>query len=114
MRNSCCSRAAAVPTAVFLLFTASYAYAQTAPAVSNVRAAQRADGSRLVDIHYDLSHGAACTVWPVLSGDAGVSWSVPGMRLTGDLGPAVTPGTNNHSIWELLRPCVRVRIPPRS
>jgi len=52
------------------LFSAA-ATAQPAPVVSNVRAAQRADASRLVDIRYDLAHNAACTVWVVLSGDGG-------------------------------------------
>ncbi len=52
-----------------LAASASTAFAQTAPVVSNVRAAQRGDGSRLVDIYYDLSHNAACTVWAVLCGD---------------------------------------------
>jgi hypothetical protein len=51
------------------LMTAT-AFAQTAPVVSNVRAAQRGDGSRLVDIRYDLAHNAGCTVWPVLSGQS--------------------------------------------
>jgi formylglycine-generating enzyme required for sulfatase activity len=78
----------------------SAAYAQGAPVVSNVRASQRGDGSRLVDIRYDLAHNAACTVWPVLSGDAGVSWSVPAMTLTGDIGPGVSPGTFKHIIWD--------------
>jgi formylglycine-generating enzyme required for sulfatase activity len=36
----------------------------------------------------------------VVSGDGGVSWSVPAMTLTGDLGPGVTPGTDRHIIWD--------------
>ena len=71
-------RATAV-SAVLLVLVTGTAFAQTAPTVSNVRATQRGDGSRLVDIRYDLAHNAACTVWAVLSGDGGVSWSVPAM-----------------------------------
>ena len=66
----------------FLGMVATAAYAQTAPVVSNVRATQRGDASRLVDIYYNLSHNAACTVWAVVSGDDGASWSVPAMTLT--------------------------------
>lgn len=76
------------------------AFAQTAPAVTNVTASQRGDGSRLVDIRYDLAHNAACTVWAVLSGDAGVSWSVPAMTLTGDFGSGIAPSTNKHIVWD--------------
>jgi hypothetical protein len=60
---------------VLLVLVTGTAYAQTAPTVTNVRAAQRGDGSRLVDIRYDLAHQAAYTVWPVLSGDGGNSQS---------------------------------------
>jgi len=98
-RKSKWVRATAV-SAVLLVLSTGAAFAQSAPVVSNVRAVQRGDGSRLVDIRYDLAHNAACTVWPVLSGDGGVSWSVPAMTLTGDLGPGVAPGTNRHIIWD--------------
>ena len=83
----------------FAALLSQAASAQTAPVVSNVRASQRGDGSRIVDIYYDLAHNAACTVWPVLSGDGGASWNVPAMTLTGNLGPGVTPGNNRHIVW---------------
>lgn len=96
-------KGATAVSAVLLVLVAGTAFAQTAPTVSNVRAAQRGDGSRLVDIHYDLAHNAACTVWAVVSGDGGVSWSVPAMTLTGDLGHNVASGTNKHVIWDAGR-----------
>jgi formylglycine-generating enzyme required for sulfatase activity len=68
--------------------------------VSNVRASQRTDGSRLVDLYYDLAHTAGCTVWPVFSADGGASWNVPAMTFTGDLGPGVAPGTFKHIVWD--------------
>jgi len=77
--------------------------AQTAPVVSNVRASQRADASRMVDIYYDLSHDAPCTVWPVISGDGGATWNVPALTLTGDVGHNVAPGTNKHIVWDAGR-----------
>jgi len=60
---------------VLFAASASTAFAQTGPTVGNVRASQRNDGSRRVDIRHDIAHNAACTVWPVLSGDGGVSRS---------------------------------------
>jgi formylglycine-generating enzyme required for sulfatase activity len=86
-----------------LLFLSPARGQPVAPVVSDVRAAQRADASRLVDIHYDLSHNAPCTVWPVVSGDGGVSWNVPAMTLTGDFGPNVAPGLNKHIVWDAGR-----------
>jgi hypothetical protein len=79
---------------------ASSGVAQTAPAVSNVRASQRGDASKLVDVYYDLEHHAPCTVWVVFSGDDGISWNVPAMTLTGDLGPSVAPAANRRIVWD--------------
>lgn len=85
---------------IFLTAFVSTAFAQGGPTVSNVIATQRADGSRLVDIHYDLANQTPCTVWPVLSADGGTSWSVPAMSFAGDLGPNITPGTNRTIVWD--------------
>ena len=63
------------PYLTLVALISSTAFAQTALTVTNIRAAQRGDGSRLVDIRYDLANQAACTVWAVVSGDGGVSWS---------------------------------------
>lgn len=90
---------------VLLAASASTGLAQTAPCLppstrgdtggsSYVRAPQRGDGSRLVDITRCATaalavcclnpttdrtpHHAAGTVWVVLSGDGGVSWSEQG------------------------------------
>lgn len=79
---------------------ASATFAQTGPTVSNVTAAERADGSRLVDIRYNLVNQSACTVWAALSADGGASWSVPAMTFTGDFGSNVAPGANRHIVWD--------------
>ena len=90
---------------LLLAASASTAFAQTAPPLppsqrgdqggsSYVRAAQRSNGSRLADISRCATavsavcclnpttdrtpHHAAGTVWIVLSGDGGVSWSEQG------------------------------------
>ena len=90
---------------VLLAGSASTAFAQTAPSLppstradqggsSYVRAAQRGDGSRLMDISRCATavsavcclnpttdrtpHHAGGTVWVVLSGDGAVSWSKQG------------------------------------
>jgi formylglycine-generating enzyme required for sulfatase activity len=89
--------------AVLFVVIASTVRAQTAPVVNNVRASQRADASRLVDIYYDLTHNAPCTVWPVVSGDGGATWNVPALTLTGNVGHNVAPGPDRHIVWDAGR-----------
>jgi len=72
------------------------------PVVSNIRVSQRADESKLVDIWYDLADadGDACTIWVAISGDNGVTWSVPALTLVGHIGANMTAGTNKHVVWD--------------
>ena len=58
----------------------------SAPRVSNVRASQRGDDSKLVDVYYDLADadGDACTVWVIASNDGGATWRVPIVTVWGD------------------------------
>ena len=60
------------------------------------------DDSKLVDIYYDLADadGDNCTVWIVISDDGGVTWTVPAMTFTGNIGQGVTPGNGKHAIWD--------------
>ena len=71
--------------------------------VSNVVAAQRTDGSRIVDITYDLAVDAVFPSYTILmevSSDGGTTYSPTSLRCTGDIGPNVFAG--NHSIqWDL-------------
>jgi MYXO-CTERM domain-containing protein len=85
---------------ILLAASASTAFAQTAPTVSNVRASQRGDASLLVDIYYDLSHNTDCTVWTVLSGDGGQTWTLPMTSLSGAVGAGVTPSLSRHIVWD--------------
>ena len=66
-----------------------------APAVSNVRAAQR-PGTRLVDIYYDLadSDSATLAVSVAVSTNGGASYTLPATSFSGSgWGSAVTPGS---------------------
>ena len=77
-------------------------WANNAPQISNVSASQRGDGSRLVDIYYNLADadGDACTVWVSVSSDGGTSWRVPTRTFSGHVGQGVAPGAGKHIIWD--------------
>jgi len=89
-------------SAFFVLLFPALALANSAPVVSNVIAAQRADNSKLVDIYYDLADadGDSCTVWVAVSDDGGATWRVPALTFSGHIGPGITPGLNKHVIWD--------------
>jgi formylglycine-generating enzyme required for sulfatase activity len=80
----------------------SAVFANSAPVVSNVTATQRSDDSKLVDIYYDLADtdGDNCTVWVTISDNGGVTWTVPAMTFTGNVGSGVTPGSGKQIIWD--------------
>ncbi len=69
--------------------------------VSNVKASQRADHSKVVDIYYDLAdpNGDVCTITVKASDDAGATWTVPIAALTGAVGGGIVPGSGKHIIW---------------
>jgi formylglycine-generating enzyme required for sulfatase activity len=64
---------------------------------------QRIDGSKIIDIYYDLSDidNDCCTVTLKLSDDYGATYSIiPDPALTtGDIGSNVIPGQNKHILW---------------
>lgn len=72
------------------------------PVVSNVAFAQRTDGSRLVDVTYDLADadGDACAITLQASDDGGATWIMPCTRTWGDAGPAVAPGPGKALVWD--------------
>ena len=90
----------------FVLFLLCAMAAQAdGPVVSNVRASQRTDGSKTVDVYYDLS-GAAGPVGisVVFSDNDGVNFNTmpsPG-AISGDVGSNVTNGTNLHIVWNAV------------
>lgn len=78
--------------------------ANSAPVVSNVTASQRTDGSKQVDIRYNLADadGDACAVSVVVSNDGGSTWTVPASTFDGGsaVGAGVTPGIGKLIVWD--------------
>jgi formylglycine-generating enzyme required for sulfatase activity len=76
---------------------------QVAPVVSNVTASQRTDGSKTVDIYYDLfdADGDLCDINFKLSGNNGASFDIVPIpaNLSGDFGDDLPSGTNKHIVW---------------
>jgi len=96
-------RAAALAIALLGVAAASAPVAHAAdPVVSNVRFAQRTDGSRLVDVIYDLADadGNTCAVTLLASDDGGADWIMPCSQVTGDAGPGVAPGPDRRIVWD--------------
>ncbi len=76
----------------------------TAPEVSNVSASQRTDGSKIVDIYYDLydANGELCDISVKLSSNNGSSYDiVPSpANLSGDFADDLASGTSKHIVWD--------------
>lgn len=71
------------------------------PVVSNVTSSQR-EGTKLVDIHYDVddTDGDTLKVRVEISDDGGTTYAVPAFSFTGDIGDNVAPGTGKHIVWD--------------
>jgi formylglycine-generating enzyme required for sulfatase activity len=77
-------------------------HAQTA-SVTNVTASQRTDGSKLVDIYYDLAEDTLFYEFLVtveISFDGGATYT-PTNYVSGDVGAGITAGTGKHIVWNL-------------
>jgi hypothetical protein len=88
---------------VFLCFGFLSEEVLAAPTVSNVTFAQRADGSKIVDIFYDLADtvaGATSSIGLAVSSDNGATYAVPVKSVTGAVGDGVTPGTGKKIVWD--------------
>ncbi len=77
-------------------------WANSPPVVSDVTASQRGDGTKTVDLGYDLADadGDACTISVSASDDDGQTWTVPVQSLTGAVGSGITPGTDKSVVWD--------------
>ncbi len=94
-------RATPILLAVGLLLAAPSSHAVTMPpVVGNLVASQR-EGTKLVDITYDLEvpDAATATVTLRISSDGGDTWTVPTTSATGDVGAGVEPGTGKAIVW---------------
>ena len=71
------------------------------PVVSNVQAKQR-EGSRLVDITYDVADpdSPTLTVYLKVSADGGVTWKGPVELVSGDVGRGIVPGGGKRLVWD--------------
>lgn len=86
---------------LFVIFV-SLLSANVAPELSNITVAQRTDGSKLVDILYDVADedGDTLNVSLIISSDNGVSWDITPIFLTGDIGSNIIPGVGKQIIWD--------------
>ena len=77
-------------------------FTNEAPVVSNVSASQRGNGSKLVDISYDLAdlNGDNCTIWVAVSNNSGSNWRIPARSFSGDIGSEISPGISKHVVWD--------------
>jgi len=85
------------------IFVGSLLFTQNAPYVYNVNGSQRTDGSKIVDIYYNILEpdGDTLRVTLQVSDDNGSTWSIipADSLLSGDIGDSVMTGTGKHIIW---------------
>ncbi len=73
----------------------------TAPVVTNVDFNMRNDGSKMVDITYDVNDvdGQTMTVTIAASSDGGATWNLPITQVIGAVGSGITNGTGKTIVW---------------
>ena len=71
------------------------------PVVSRVQAKQR-EGSRMVDITYDVADpdSPTLTVYLKVSADGGATWKGPVELVSGDVGSGIVPGSGKRLVWD--------------
>jgi len=96
-------RASLLLNVLSLLMLLSGAALAADPVVTNVTMAQRTDGSRLVDITYDLADAdsPALAIAVQFSADGGANWNFPALNLSGDHGPGIAPGVGRNIVWDV-------------
>jgi formylglycine-generating enzyme len=85
---------------IFLFAALCSAVLAAPPVVSNIRASQR-PGTKLVDVYYDLSDadGDLQLIQIAASSDAGLTYGLPCVTLSGHIGANISPGSNRHIVW---------------
>lgn len=87
---------------IFTILLCSTVFAQnTPPVVTNVDFTMRNDGSKMVDITYDVydAQGQTMTVTIAASSDGGATWNLPITQVTGAVGSGITNGTGKTIVW---------------
>ena len=84
-----------------LLLLIASLFANNAPVVENVTANQRTDGSKIVDIYYDVTDvdGDTLSITLQVSDDGGVNYNFAPIYVSGDIGSNILSGTGKHIIW---------------
>ncbi len=86
------------------IFIGSLLFSQNAPYVYNVTGSQRTDGSKIVDIYYNVLEPDADTLFVTLqvSADKGSTFDIipADSLLSGDIGEGVMSGDGKHIIWQ--------------
>ena len=87
--------------AFWLMIASAWQVFAVDPVVSRVQAKQR-EGSRLVDITYDVTDpdSPTLTVYLKVSADGGVTWKGPVEWVSGDVGSGIVPGGGKRLVWD--------------
>ncbi len=89
---------------IFLSILFAFALAAVPPEVNNVFTNQHTDGSKIIDIYYDLFdwEGDTCDIILMLSEDGGLNFTlIPTLAyLSGDIGVGINPGPGKHIVWD--------------
>jgi sulfatase modifying factor 1 len=87
--------------ALWLMVASAWQVLAVDPVVSNVQAKQR-EGSRMVDITYDVADpdSPTLTVYLKVSADGGTTWKGPIELVSGDVGQHIAPGTAKRLVWD--------------
>lgn len=93
-------KAKALPLLLLIAFACALLHAQT-PVVTSVNAVQRRDGSKIIDISYDLAGSDVSTIHLLISEDGGESYNIIPTRanLSGDIGKGVLSGIGKNIAW---------------
>ena len=86
---------------VLLMVASAWQVLAVDPVVSRVQAKQR-EGSRLVDISYDVADpdSPTLTVYLKVSADGGATWKGPVSLVSGDVGVGIVPGAGKRTVWD--------------
>lgn len=104
---------------LILLLDVTALCAQNAPVVTNVDFNMRNDGSKIVDIIYDVNDadGDTMTISIEASSDGGTTWGLSITQVTGAVDGGITSGTGKTIVWyagnehpNFYSPTVQIRI----